>query len=112
MIGFERAEEKAFDLSPTRPPGVQSRRQNRGIVAKECIAGAQELRQIGEQVMGDASLRAIHHQQTRLIPPRRRRLRDQMRRQRVIKKIGGKRHSMEWERTTQRSQLRTVRRAL
>jgi len=74
---------------------VQPRGQDGRGVAKQRVAGAQELRQVGEDMVRDGVRGAIDHQQARLVAAGRGRLRDEPRRQLVVEKFGAKSH--EWE---------------
>ena len=82
---------ETLDLPAHFPLGPQPRRQHCRVVAKQNVSRPKKPRQIGEGVMRDASLGPIHHEQPRLIPASHGRLRYEVWRQIVIKKIGGKR---------------------
>ena len=49
--GARRAQQEALDLSARRPLRKQARRQHRGVVAEEDVAGAEEIGQVGENMM-------------------------------------------------------------
>ena len=84
-------QEKTFAGPAARPFGKQPCRQDSGRIADQAISRAKELREIGEDVVGNGSARPVDNEQARLVPLRRRRLGDQFRRQRIVKKFGGKR---------------------
>ncbi len=92
VLVLRSAQQEALDRAAGRPLGMEARGQDGGIVAKKRVAGAQELRQIGERMVGEGVGGAIDHQQARLIATRSRHLRDQARREIVIEKIGGEGH--------------------
>lgn len=84
-------QEQAFAGPAPGPFGKQPCRQDSGRIADQAISRAKELREIGEDVVGNGSARPVDNEQARLVPLRRRRLGDQFRRQRIVKKFGGKR---------------------
>jgi hypothetical protein len=82
-------EQKALYVAAGGALGVKPGGQNGGVVAKEHVAASQELRQIGECVMRERAVGAIHDQQARSITTCGGRLGDEMRGERIVEKIGG-----------------------
>ena len=70
---------------------VESGRQDGGVVAKKRIPRLQKAGQVGKRTVADGVRCAIDNQKPRVIPSRRRNLRDEMRRKNVIEKVGGER---------------------
>jgi hypothetical protein len=85
-------EQEAFDGASGGPVGEEPGGQHAGVVANQCIAGAQELRQIRKNMVRQRVARPVDDQQTRLVAACSRRLRHQVRRKYVVEEIGGKRH--------------------
>jgi hypothetical protein len=86
-----RSEEEALDLTARGALGVQPGGQDGDVVAEKNISRMEELGQIGEREVLDAMGDPVDHQQSGLIAARDRGLRDQLRRENVIEKVGGER---------------------
>ena len=77
-------------MATARAPGVKAGGEDRGIVAEEDITRSQKVRQVGKHMMGHRAGCTIDHEQSGAVTPPGGRLRDEVRRQRVVKKFGGK----------------------
>ena len=71
--------EQHLDAPAGRLAPDDARRQHARVVEDEQVAGAQELRQLGEQPILDGARGAVEHEQTARAPLGERHLRDQLR---------------------------------
>ena len=69
--------------------------QDRGVVAEKNIPAAQKRREVGKRAVLDRARRAIDDEQPRLIATGGGMLRDEMRWQRIVEKVGGEREQGE-----------------
>ena len=77
-------------MAAARALGMKAGGEDGGIVAEEGITRPQKARQICKYMMGYRAGCTIDHEQSRAVTPPGGRLRDEMRRQRIVKKFGGK----------------------
>jgi len=96
-VGGVGAEEEALDHAAGGTFGVKAGGENGGVVAEKGVAGAEELRKVGEGVVRDGAGGAVDDHQARGVATRGGSLRDEVRRQGVIEEIGRERHGRENE---------------
>ena len=87
-----RAQQEAFDLPAARPLRKEARRQHRGIIAHKKVAGEQQVRQVGKDMVRHRVRQAVDDEQARLVAAGRGGLRDQALRQRIIEEFGAEAH--------------------
>src|SRR5664280_2949352 len=85
-------QQEALDPATGRALRQQTGGQHGRIVAEENVAGAQEIGQVGEDMMCHRAGAAVDDEQARLIATRRRDLRNEAPGQRVIEKFGAEAH--------------------
>ena len=91
LAGIERALDEHLDLAARVLDAVEPRLHDPRVVEHEHVAGREELREIGERVIGHAAGRKA--QQPARRPRRGRMLRDQLGRQLVVEVVDGERGS-------------------
>ena len=90
MIHLGRADEEALHLTARGPRHEEAGRQHGGVVTKEDIARLQVAGKVGERAVFDPVGGAVHDEKAGFVPSGRRSLRDEMGRQRIVEKLGGK----------------------
>ena len=85
-------EKEALDGAAGGPSREEAGGEDAGVVANQGVSGAEELGEVGENVVRERVPGTIHHEQPRLVAPRGRGLRDEVWRERIVKEFGGKRH--------------------
>ena len=75
--------------------GKEACGQDAGVVADQGVGGTEKLRKVGEKMVGDLAGGAVDDEEARLISPCGGLLSHEMRRQRVVEKVGGERHGLE-----------------
>ena len=91
VADFHRAEQEAFNPPPGRALRVQPGGKHGGVVAKQRVAGAKELRQVAEDRVGERAGGAVDDQQPGAIALRGGSLSDEAGWQVIVEKIGGQR---------------------
>jgi hypothetical protein len=91
LFAVNRPQEKALDLPAGGPLGEEPGGQDGGVVAEKGVPGAQKIGQVREGLVRDFFGRPVHNEQPRGVTAGSGGLRDEMRRQVIVKECGGER---------------------